>query len=182
MHDHELQSIAARLRDGLSTARLHGALAGALCADADFSRRDAGLLGPALELAPDDAATLIELRDAASRVEESLRDPEFGFVPLLPHDDESLGQRAHALAEWCDAFIAGFSVCARARRSSTLSAESEEILTDIGAIAGGLDAGALDAGEEEDEKDFAQIAEFVRIATISIFVEHVIGRDEAVLH
>jgi uncharacterized protein YgfB (UPF0149 family) len=112
-----------------------------------------------------------ELQIGSDLVALSLRDPEFGFSLLLPDDGEPLPQRAGALAEWCDAFIEGFAAGMAEGPAGELSAETEEILGDLGAIAGGLDAESLDDDSDDDERDFWQIAEFVRIAVISIFAE-----------
>jgi uncharacterized protein YgfB (UPF0149 family) len=165
----ELEFIANRLGSPASAARLQGVLAGTLCSGATgLPAALPGLLGLEAPLAPEDRR---ELRDGADLVALSLRDPEFGFGPLLPEDGETLPQRAAALAQWCDAFIEGFSAGMAEGQGAELSAETEEILGDLGAIAGGLDADSLDDEDEDDERDFWQIAEFVRIAVISIFAE-----------
>jgi len=167
-HD-DLELIASRLGSSASVARLQGVLAGSLCA---------GVLTPPAGMAsllalegPLSVEDRRELQIGADLVALSLRDPEFGFSLLLPDDGEPLPQRAAALAEWCDAFIEGFSAGMADGPAGELSAETEEILGDLGAIAGGLDAESLDDDSDDDERDFWQIAEFVRIAVISIFAE-----------
>ena len=163
-------AIAARLRPGSSGTRLHGALTGALCADAGATPQRlldiADVLGigsEALALATD------ALRAACAQVESRLRETELGFTPLLPDDEEPLSLRVARLAEWCEAFIDGFSAQGSAR--ATLSAESSELLVDISAIAGELEPDSLAHGSEEDERDYAEIVEFLRVAALSIFTE-----------
>lgn len=168
----ELETIAARLGSTASASRLQGVLAGALCATtSDTGRVPPGLptlLGLEEPLAPEDG---YELLGAAERVATSLRDPEFAFAPLLPEDHRLLAERAEVLAEWCDAFVEGFSTAMDIEDADEMSAETEEILADLSAIAGGLDPESLNEEDEDDERDFYQIAEFVRIGVISIFAE-----------
>lgn len=165
----ELELIAGRMGSSAPVARLQGVLTGALCAGVLTPPGAlAGLLGLEGPLGAEDRR---ELQLGSDQIALALRDPEFGFSPLLPDDGEPLPQRAAALALWCDAFIEGFSAGMAEGPGGELSAETEEILGDLGAIAGGLDADSLDDDDEEDERDFWQIAEFVRIAVISIFAE-----------
>lgn len=169
---HRLEEIATQLAARLDGSRLQGILAGGLCAGVGPGRPAAAMLFGVLE--PDDPAdpdAQRELLIALEIVAEELRDPALSFAPLLPQDDESLALRALALGQWCDAFIEGFSACLGSGGEADLSEETREILGDIGAIAAGLDPESLAGGEEDDERDFWQIAEFVRIAAISIFAE-----------
>jgi hypothetical protein len=159
----DLELIANRLGSSASVARLQGVLAGSLCT---------GVLTPPAGMAsllalggPLGAEDRRELQIGSDLVALSLRDPEFGFSLLLPDDGEPLPQRA------ADAFIEGFAAGMAEGPDGELSAETEEILGDLGAIAGGLDAESLDDDSDDDERDFWQIAEFVRIAVISIFAE-----------
>ncbi len=164
-----LDLIASRMGSTASAARLQGVLAGTLCAAAPaLPAALATLLALDGPLGTEDRH---ELQAGAELVAQSLRDPEFGFSPLLPDDGAPLPARAEALADWCDAFIEGFSAGIADDSAGELSAETEEILGDLGAIAGGLDPETLDSDDEGDERDFWQIAEFVRIAVISIFAE-----------
>lgn len=171
-------AVAAKLDPELSAASLHGALVGGLCADAGAAL-SASALGACLDLVLDEQDLKASgVHDAVRATEEALRDPEFGFTPLLPDDDTSLAVRVRALADWCEAFVDGFSAMSG---DAALSAETSEILADLGSIAGGLDEQSLAEGDDEDEGDFMQIAEFVRIATLGIFAERV-APAEATLH
>lgn len=164
-----LDLIADRLGSTASAARVQGVLAGTLCAAAPaLPAALAALLALERPLGSEDRH---ELQAGADLVARSLRDPEFGFSPFLPDDGAPLPARAEALADWCDAFIEGFSAGMADGSAGELSAETEEILGDLGAIAGGLDPESLDNDDEGDERDFWQIAEFVRIAVISIYAE-----------
>jgi len=163
-------AIAARLSPGGSGWRLHATLSGALCADRDgaLARLDAlaELLGIRAQALSRDA-----LRAACAQVEARLREPDLGYAPLLPDDESPLAERVRALAEWCEAFVDGFSVL-RGEARVRLSPESEELLVDISAIAGELEPESLAQGSEDDERDYAEIVEFLRIAVISLYTEN----------
>lgn len=169
---HRLEEIAAQLASRLDGSRLQAVLAGGLCAGIGPGSPAAAMLLDALGIdSRADADVQRDVLIALDIVDEQLRDPALAFAPLLPQDEESLALRALALGQWCDAFVEGFSSCLGAAGEADLSEETREILGDIGAIGSGLDPEALAGGEEDDERDFWQIAEFVRIAAISIFAE-----------
>jgi len=165
-----LDALAAHISHGISGSRLHGALVAAICTDAPRSPVTQAILAAslqtALETGPGIAAAL-------QLVEEALSDPEFSFEPVLPDETGPLVDRAEALADWCDAFVMGMVAAA----PSDSSAERDEILTDLSAIAGGMEPGTLVDGCDEDEEDFMQILEFVRVAALSLFSERCPGSD-----
>jgi len=177
-----IAALAADIRHGLSGARLHGALVGGLCGDT----RDGAGWEPVLEAALGDApgtGCLQELRELLALTEAALADPDYAFEPLLPDGALPLAPRVQALADWCDAFVLAFAVAARGPGRPALPAESGELLADLTAIAGGLDPAAMEGGEDddEDEEDFMQILEFVRIAALTLYAQRRPG-DGAVLH
>lgn len=171
--------VAARLQPGLSGSHLHGVIVGGLCgpqpASGDWVARIGAVLGGE-QRAPHWGAPLIE---ALKLTALALEDEEFGFEPMLPDDDVHLGDRAEALAEWCDGFLLGFA--AGRGRGGPLSAESEELVTDLQSIADGLDGASFTDADDDDENDYAQLVEFVRIAALSLFAEHG-GAPAATVH
>lgn len=168
------QSIAALAEDiggGLSGARLHGALVGGLCGGAAHSAGWELVLESALGDVPI-SAWLPELRQMLALTEAALADPEFGFEPLLPEWEVPLAARVQALADWCDSFILAWSAAAGDADHGAVSDESGELLADLTAIAGGLDPAAMEADEDdEDEGDYMQILEFVRVAALNLYAE-----------
>ena len=160
-------AIAARLCPGASGTHLHGALAGVLCANADAAGAPAAA-AQALGIAPE-PVVLEALRAALAQVEARLLDTDLGFTPLLPDDDEPLAARVEQLAQWCEAFVDGFSSRSEAR--PRLSTDASELLTDISAIAGQLEPGSLVHGDEDDERDYVEIVEFLRVAALNLFGE-----------
>lgn len=176
-----IATLAADIGDGLCGARLHGAMAGALCGGGGDGSAWQALLESALgDTGVGDCEP--ELRQMLALSEAALADPGYGFEPMLPGDDEPLAVRVQALADWCDAFVLAYAAAARDPEHEHVSDDAAELLADLTAIAGGLDAEAMGEDEDEDdEEDFMQILEFVRIATLNLFAERRPGAD-AVLH
>lgn len=159
----EIAELAADMADDVSGSRLHGALAGGLCCG---MRDDAGwirVLEASIGLQALDGA----LRQLLMRTDATLADPDCGFEPLLPGGGEPLAERVAALGEWCDAFVLAFA--AGATVTSSQDGDRAELLSDLNAIACGLDPDEIGPGDEEDEHDFMELVEFVRIAALSLY-------------
>lgn len=94
-----------------------------------------------------------------------LEAPDLSFELLLPDDETPVGQRAACLGSWCTGFMAGFGLHSG---KAKLSAEAEEVLTDLSQIAQIAD----DAEDtEENESDMLQLQEYVRMAGMMLFTE-----------
>ncbi|NBA97208.1 YecA family protein [Pseudomonas sp. R5(2019)] len=149
----------------VSPAELHGFLLGRSCAGAGF---DAGswLIDAAelLESEPQDNVrqALIGLQEM---VKGELTGDDITVVLLLPGDDAPLTERAAALGQWCQGFLAGFGLTAG---DTALSAEAMEVLQDLAAIAQ-----VQDALEESDdgESDYMEVMEYLRVAPLLLFTE-----------
>lgn len=97
-----------------------------------------------------------------------LTDPGFAFKPLLPGDDVPLVQRVEAMAQWTQGFLDGLADSGLSGET-LFSDDAANALGDIAAIAqAGFDG---DDGENEDEADFAELEEYLRVAAILIFSE-----------
>lgn len=159
----DIAELAADIADDVSGSRLHGALAGGLCCG---MRDDAGwmrVLEASIGLQALDGA----LRQLLMLTDATLADPDYGFEPLLPDGGEPLAERVAALGEWCDAFVLAFAAGSAAPPSQ--DGDGVELLSDLNAIACGLDPDAVGPGDEEDEHDFMQLVEFVRIAALNLY-------------
>ncbi|HMV71985.1 MAG TPA: UPF0149 family protein [Pseudomonadales bacterium] len=156
--------IAADLASTLPGSRVHGALTGGLCCGAPD---DAGWWEHILDAAIGTLPLDQRLRRMLALTEAALADPDCGFEPLLPDEYASLSERVAALADWCDAFVLAFAA-GRTARSAT-SDEDTELLADLNAIAAELDPEAVVSGGEDDEDDFMQLVECVRVAALSLF-------------
>ena len=104
------------------------------------------------------------------------------FSPLVPDDEEVLALRLTGLAEWCAGFLSGFGAVAAALSSrDALPPDVQEILRDFASIT------ALDdtvEGDEQDESSFAEIYEYVRVATAltqTLMDEHRQGRSGTII-
>jgi|SRR5471032_114679 len=149
----------------VSPAELHGLLLGRSCAGAGFEI-DGWLIDAAdvLGTEPQDNVrqALIGLQEM---VKGELGSDDMTVVLLLPGDDEPLGDRAIALGQWCQGFLAGFGLTAR---DNAISAEAMEVLQDLAAIAQVQDA----LEESEDgETDYMEVMEYLRVAPLLLFTE-----------
>ncbi|WP_139559530.1 UPF0149 family protein [Methylotetracoccus oryzae] len=138
-----------------SVAELHGAMTGLLCADihSTFEQWVAAFF-PDTEV-PFDQGAAASLRTLFATTQQGLATGDLDFEPLLPDDEEPLSERAEALGHWCLGFLFGLGQTTGQR---AWSSESEELLKDF------ADISRLEAAEDtDDDNDFVEIAEFVRI-------------------
>ena len=149
----------------VSPAELHGLLIGRSCAgagfDADGWLADAAQL---LETEPGDTVrnALVGLQEM---VKGELTSDDMTVVLLVPSDESPLPERAAALGEWCQGFLAGFGLTAR---DTALSTEAMEVLQDLAAIAQVQDA----LEESEDgETDYMEVMEYLRVAPLLLYTE-----------
>lgn len=160
----------AAANTAVTVAEAHGALCGALCASHDYSV-DQWLeeVSDEIEMAGSDSALTAKtlLTTIFNETEQALRGQQMEFGPLLPEDTLPLAQRAEGLAQWCQGFLYGFGALAGTAR--TLSAEVDEVLRDLTQIA------RVTAGDseptEEDEEDYMEIVEYVRVGVQTIYDE-----------
>ena len=90
---------------------------------------------------------------------------DLGFELLLPDESDDFGVRLLALSSWCQGFLYGFGVNSRFDESS-LDEEAGECLSDL------LEISKLrhdEEGGDEAERQFAEIAEHVRIVTLILY-------------
>ena len=148
----------------VSPAELHGLLMGRSCAGAGFAPE------PWL----DDAKELLgEIQDPVRQaliglqemVKGELAGEEMAVVLLLPNDDATLLERATALGQWCQGFLAGFGLTPR---ETALSADAMEVLQDLAAIAQIQEA--LEDSEDA-ENDYMEVMEYLRVAPMLLFAE-----------
>jgi hypothetical protein len=98
-------------------------------------------------------------------VKGELTSDDMTVVLLLPSDDAPLGERAIALGEWCQGFLAGFGLTAR---DNEISTEAMEVLQDLAAVAQVQDA--LE-DSEDGETDYMEVMEYLRVAPLLLFTE-----------
>lgn len=149
----------------VTPAELHGLLLGRSCAGAGFDL-ESWLIDATevLGAEPEDPVrqALVGLQEM---VKGELTGDDIAIVLLLPSDDAPLAERALALGQWCQSFLAGFGLVAGDR---ALSGEAMEVLQDLAAIAQIQDS--LDESED-GEGDYMEVMEYLRVAPLLLFTE-----------
>ncbi|MFZ5653295.1 MAG: UPF0149 family protein [Pseudomonadota bacterium] len=161
----KLAAAFAALGIPLDPAEWHGLLAGAGAGGGRSPEQVLALLETELAVEVVEDGLRRALTAIAADTAAELTRIDCGFQPLLPDDDQPLADRVRALAAWCQGFLAGLGQGGDARR---LGAETRAALDDLAAI-GCADA-QLDGGEE-DERDYAELVEYVRTAALLIDAE-----------
>jgi uncharacterized protein YgfB (UPF0149 family) len=153
----------------VAAAEAHGCLCGALCASNEYTFAIwFDELSDNLEGATDALQSAkVLMQTLFKETMRALRGDEMEFTPLLPDDDAPLARRAEALAQWCQGFLYGFGTAAGQQRK--LPPEADEIIRDLTQIA---HASAGDTEPtDDDEEDYAEIVEYVRIGVQSLHDE-----------
>lgn len=148
-------------------AELHGIICGQLCAGSRLSAN--GWITLAVE-----QMELSELPDSGRALLQTLYDQtlkqllggEYGLRLLLPDEEDEIEVRSEALGQWCHGFLAGFGLAQV--KADQLSEEVVSVLQDFAAIAQ-IDLEVEEA--EENEVDFMEVSEYVRMAALTVFAE-----------
>jgi uncharacterized protein YgfB (UPF0149 family) len=163
-----------------TAADVHGILCGRIAGGqrlegAGFKQAMMESLGCEEEIVDNLLEPLHELyRNSLDRFGDGL----LAFQPLLPADDAELSARVSALGEWCRGFISGLGD-AGLSNETPISDEVAGTLEDIMAIT---HAGFDHDVAEDDEKDFMELTEYVRVAVIMIHAELSGSGHHQVLH
>jgi uncharacterized protein len=156
----ELQRALVQSRALTDAAEAHGTLVGSLCSSS-CSLADwlAEILPDGRTDAQTDAAD--SLRAVFESTADALLDGALGFQPLLPSDDEPIGDRTLALGEWCQGFLYGLGTGVAVTDASQLPGDAAEVLRDMTEIT------HVDVDPEDDtesnEEAYAELVEFVRV-------------------
>lgn len=172
----ELTNLLMDQGQAASPTDLHGCLCGMLASGASH-QAEAGIAGLCQALDVDLHGELAEQVMALyAATAASLESEEFDFYPLLPDDGADLGNRVSALAEWCRSFVAGYTQGSAdaGERPAALSGDSGEILRDLAEIAE-VDFDDI-VRDEESERDYAELAEYVRFAALNAYADAVPAR------
>lgn len=170
----EFSSIAADFADsGYQPAEIHGLISAFCCA--------AGALSQLKQvLAEQHEADLAEKVQALYReVDQALADESLGFQLLLTDNDAVLAARTKGLAEWCQGFLTGFKLN-HIDKKTDLSEECREALgffseiQQIEEITGDT--------TEEDEKDFTELEEYIRMSVLMMYTELRMEREDSTAH
>ena len=97
---------------------------------------------------------------------QQIKSQGFTFQLLLPDEEVSIGQRTQALANWCQGFLYGLGK-GGLKQNAALSEEAIETLEDLSAIS----QLNFDDADNDDEMNFFELTEFVRVVVLVLFVE-----------
>ncbi|NNF52465.1 MAG: UPF0149 family protein [Gammaproteobacteria bacterium] len=144
-------------------AECHGVLTGLACSGAPGGI-DKWLVQLTGDLDPADAKVAecrAVIAQAFNNCCTDLESELMSFELMLPDDSESLSVRAAAIGRWCQGFLFGLSLGGLPDLES-LPGDVAEIIRDLSEIS----RASTDEGndEEEDERAFIEIAEFVRVS------------------
>lgn len=157
----------------LGAAEVHGLLTGVACAGTTLAAADLrSLLEGELDTALDEEA-FREWRQVDATVHRQLDDDDLGFELLLPDDDRPLAERVEAMADWCAGFLAGFGTASSGADEAGLPEDVRDLLGSIGEIS----RAEADGDDEEAEREYAEVLEYLRIAALTIYLELVEPRD-----
>lgn len=121
-----------------------------------------------LGLAPDQQQTPVLERVLAlpDQAAVELAHQDYGFQLLLPPDDSELSQRAEELGNWCQGFLTGLALSGQdQQRWSALPEQLADGLSDLAEIA------QIEAIDNDDEGDFLELFEFVRMVVLNAYAE-----------
>jgi uncharacterized protein len=120
---------------------------------------------------------MIASEQSAKASLRALRDPNYGFTPLIPDDDDELELRSEALASWCEGFLQGFA--AGVAGSDQISTEAAEILRDMAQIAR-LEVDPM-SDIDEQESDFIELVEYVRVVVLNLYQTYTSDDEDKLL-
>ena len=168
-NEFEIRPELTELSVSETPSTVHGLMTGWLAAGGKLSKSWFGdlLVDPLLEQPADDS----QLAAMAKITQAQLTDPEFGFEPLLPDDDDSLTDRASAVFQWAEGFTAGFALAGGT--DEQLSEMGREAMGDLVMIA----RSNLEETAETDEDSLAEIQEYVKVAALLIHSEVAMAGD-----
>ncbi|MGI2066190.1 UPF0149 family protein [Shewanella sp. MF08487] len=153
---------------GQHPVEVHGALVGLICGGVEQTGDT--WIKPLFDLMNDGQPLPAQLhqlvcdlfQDSVTRLAEF----EFGFMPLLPEEEEPLSQRVEALSLWAQSFLTGMAIIQP--KLNQASAEVREVIKDLAEIAQ-VEFDVAD--DEESEAAYTELLEFVRIAAIMCYAE-----------
>jgi yecA family protein len=93
----------------------------------------------------------------------ALDDESMRFQPLLPDDVQPLAERAQALAQWASGFLTGMAL-GGLKKDAALPQDVREALHDMDAVT----QVQLDPGGEDDEAAYAELVEYLKVATLLV--------------
>lgn len=158
----EIQRVLVEERSITEAAEAHGTLAGSLCTAIAYRFEDWLLeILPEGRARPESSTALRVLYTDTADALEGLR---MEFHPLLPEDEQPIGARTAALAQWCHGFLYGLG-----SHVTAVQGDVKEVVGDLTEITH-ADVDRTDS-EESNESAYAELVEFVRVGVQLVFDE-----------
>ena len=155
-----------------TASECHGMICGMLIAGYDASQEVGQQLASALDV--DYALVHSWAGGLALLAQQSIGSADFSFTPWVPEDDNQFVGRLTALADWCDGMLYGMGAIGKEVLQSSENEESREILSDLVNIARQARVETEFEGDSEDEDDFEEVLEYVRVGAQYLYQELVI--------
>lgn len=167
---HELDDVLTRLGALCGAAEAHGTFCGLFCSAPRTARQQ--YLDNIIGVARTDDPGINQCREVLDRMmQESsglLAAGQLAFELILPDDVEALDLRTTALAHWCQAFLTGLTD-GGLNDLDAIPEDARELVGDFSDITrAGIDE---DQNQEEAEKAYAELVEYVRVGVQVIFEE-----------
>jgi yecA family protein len=160
-----LQDVGA----AMDVSETHGVLCGLICFFDDNDKIPSILsqqvLGDAAIHDQLSEQSFVQLSALTEKTIADLDNPDCLFQPLLPNSDKPLSERIQAIGGWCEGFLYGVGL---AVANQEIAENAQELLNDLAKIA--RIAPIEDAQTtNDDEKDYAELVEYIRIGTLNLY-------------
>lgn len=106
------------------------------------------------------------LEELMAFTQKDYQPDSFSIDLVKPEDDFPLEQRAKAIGEWCQGYLAGYGLV-QAKDGNQLEGEAKEALQDIGEIA--QIEFEMEEADEEMEKAFMTVCEHIKMSALLLF-------------
>ncbi|MAZ66807.1 MAG: hypothetical protein CMF25_06820 [Kangiellaceae bacterium] len=167
---YEIEGLLASHHSLATPSQLDGVLCGLLCSGMPFENQDWVLLVmDYLRIDASENMVQVVLKALYQRSAERLAAQDFSFCLLAPGDEEPLAMRTQELGHWCEGFIAG-DLLGKDDKRAEPTALIKEFMQDMHDIAG-VEFDADEVSEEELEKAYHELVEFVRVGVQNVFSE-----------
>jgi uncharacterized protein YgfB (UPF0149 family) len=166
----------------LTAAEAHGLIAGVLCATKSDETALTALFSLSDEILTNDAIVddaKKEIRKLCKTTAQQFMDINFGFQLLLPNDEVNLAKRSAAIGLWCQGFISGLGE-GKLEKPLEQQDELKELIRDFSEIAK-IDSENI-IEDEEQEIDFNELLEFVRVAALTIHADLLMENKNLIRH
>jgi yecA family protein len=155
-----------------SPSELHGFLCGKLCGGAKLDEEQWlksawDLLEITEQPNPDVVDYVLALFE---HTKEQLESGDYDLQPFLPDEDTEIDQRTQALSQWCHGFLSGFGASG-IDPNKEFSSDQADALRDLAAIVQAT-VDEDDAGIEEQENNYFQIVEYVRVLAMNFYEDN----------